>query len=775
MSKQLNYQLDYCYLSKNEKKIYNETTLLLVLKGQMALTYCNQPYILGPGDLIVANVNETVDKILQQTEPTIYLELAINNLFFASQFPAFFHTRFSCLPQTSYQENSDMVLLRKQVSELCLIDFGSDPSKTIKLTLSLCQIILTLTQFFKSQDHSAHFSDNHKLKDVLLFIEENYQNNLDLQTVAKTFYMSEPALSKFFKAETGHFFSEYLRLIQIRHSLNELLYTKKSIEDIALDNGFKTSKTFRQQFKKIMNQSPTSYREAHQKQKVLLHSQLIETDSDTKLKTILVALYRYADVATVEELAIPFTPAQEMLQIQVTEETLPLKKSTTIINVGCLENLASAKLQAEIRMLKKEASIHAIGIDSLLKNLPMSVEIYQEVHMNAFPQFEPLEQIIAFLAEMDLDIFYTLSLKAFNKISSKRRSYLQRFIQHLKKTIRKEKWPQLFIACQLDLPDFETNLQHFNNVQSKLRHLMPTSRIGAEIPLRDPFDQETQPDLLEKFYQNIASKCDLLTYQAEPNHVFFKASDDFQDQKQHQHYVIDKTLSIKRAMKNYGIHCPIYLTDWNTLTGMTRRANGLFFRGAIILNEILTLNHLVDGYGFWLNIELFEQHTNKKSLKTDGLEIFHYFSGKRPTYFSLVLAERLHGQIVAQDHNYILTVANGCYQLLVWNMTYFNPDLSSEELFLASHGATYSVTLTGFPKHDFQVKQLDFNRHNGALFYSYDKVADVPYIDFETQEYINQTTQLQLKNYRMNSLSDLHFQLTLDANAVTLLEFTPLA
>ena len=35
-------------------------------------------------------------------------------------------------------------------------------------------------------------------------------------------------------------------------------------------------------------------------------------------------------------------------------------------------------------------------------------------------------------------------------------------------------------------------------------------------------------------------------------------------------------------------------------------------------------------------------------IRIEGLELFHYFSGKRPAYFAMMFAKRLNGTVIAQ-------------------------------------------------------------------------------------------------------------------------------
>lgn len=236
--------------------------------------------------------------------------------------------------------------------------------------------------------------------------------------------------------------------------------------------------------------------------------------------------------------------------------------------------------------------------------------------------------------------------------------------------------------------------------------------------------------------------------------------------------MLNKTLYIKHLLKEYEIKLPLYLTEWNTLTGMTRNSNGTFFRGAIILKDLLMIDTLVAGFGFWLNIEVYEQQTQNRPLKNDGLELFHYYSGKRPAYFCLLLARRMEGMVLAQGEEYILTYEEGRYQLLLFNTNYFDPHLSSEEAFLKSQAVTFEIELTAIKIGAYQIKQIEFNRHNGALFYTYEDFQQAKILDLEAQHYIVDRTRPKIKVFDTQIDDTFNYYVTLDTNGIVLLELT---
>ena len=770
-----NYQISYQQLESEKNSFSKETTILIVLEGAMLITIDEMTSRIETGELFVLN---TGDHFMLSTFPSVpcsYLELGINNLFFATQFPAFFYTHFDCQPkQKEHGKMYAIASLRRQVADLCLVEFSDDPLKHLKVNLFLTQIILSLVHNFQKENGTDyHLSDNQKLREILEYIEEHYQDGILLSDTAEYFFMSESSLSKFFKKETGDYFSHYVRTICIKHSLSELLYTKKSIEQIALDNGFSNSKTYREHFKKLFNDSPTHYRSTHFPESGMpKKSNQKSQATELKVKEILVPLYSYIQIATEDVRSSELSLKTKQLQITTEKQATEYQKKEIIIHIGAWDALASKKIQEEILDVKKHMSIKYISVQSLVKQIPLSVQIHEEAAMNSFPAFEKWDYILTFLEANNLAVFYQLSLVEFKALSVKVKDLYRQFFRYIQNKFGTKVTSQWKINCLFKGEPLAEYHPVFLEIKKMVADISPKIEIGAEIPLSDPFFEKEEQQQVSIFFKTMATICDFLSFSAEPNYVFKNLDSSFPDLKNYHQYVLNKTLYIKHLLKEYEIKLPLYLTEWNTLTGMTRNSNGTFFRGAIILKDLLMIDTLVEGFGFWLNIEVYEQQTQNRPLKNDGLELFHYYSGKRPAYFCLLLARRMEGMVLAQGEEYILTYEAGRYQLLLFNTNYFDPHLSSEEAFLKSQAVTFEIELTAIKIGAYQIKQIEFNRHNGALFYTYEDFQQAKMLDLEAQHYIVDRTRPKIKVFDTQIDDTFNYYVTLDTNGIVLLELT---
>ncbi|THF80315.1 helix-turn-helix domain-containing protein [Cohnella fermenti] len=96
------------------------------------------------------------------------------------------------------------------------------------------------------------------------FIHDHYKQELSREDVAAHVFLTGDYLAKVFKSETGCTIKEYLNECRIQSAKRELLESKASVGDIALDSGFDTLSYFSTVFKKLTGETPNAYRSRHQ-------------------------------------------------------------------------------------------------------------------------------------------------------------------------------------------------------------------------------------------------------------------------------------------------------------------------------------------------------------------------------------------------------------------------------------------------------------------------------------------------------------------------------
>ncbi len=99
-----------------------------------------------------------------------------------------------------------------------------------------------------------------KIYAITSYIHSHFNEELTLDFLAETFYISPHYLSHQFKNITGFTLTNYIQMTRIRNAEQLLLSTHRKITDIAQDCGFNSFSQFNRTFNKLVGKSPSEFR-----------------------------------------------------------------------------------------------------------------------------------------------------------------------------------------------------------------------------------------------------------------------------------------------------------------------------------------------------------------------------------------------------------------------------------------------------------------------------------------------------------------------------------
>ena len=99
------------------------------------------------------------------------------------------------------------------------------------------------------------------LSKITTYMREHYTEELKLSEMANLFGYSDAYLSRMFKKYAKINFKAYLQEIRMSYAYRELSNTEKTISQIALDNGFASSRAFSREFQKKYGDLPSELRQ----------------------------------------------------------------------------------------------------------------------------------------------------------------------------------------------------------------------------------------------------------------------------------------------------------------------------------------------------------------------------------------------------------------------------------------------------------------------------------------------------------------------------------
>ncbi len=333
---------------------------------------------------------------------------------------------------------------------------------------------------------------------------------------------------------------------------------------------------------------------------------------------------------------------------------------------------------------------------------------------------------------------YGLIIKTFREMKNVISAKLTQFVRHclhLYGETYVKYWHVMFYEPYYTGVE-STELQRvYLKLYEVLKTYIPSIQVGVYMPFS--YREEKTSDT-HAWQIKFADYIDFIGYNANQNEMIdFKEMED-ERLDLAKDYIKVKTNKIKHYLMKNHLEKPLHLVSWNTLTGNTRYTNGTFFRGALILKNVLDIANEVESVCFWMNTEVHEEGGNDHNIQMDGIELFHYFKGRRPAYFAMMFLKRLNGEIVAKGEDFLLTQNERGYQLVLMNGNIVNPYFSVEETFLQKLNKDIRVTLSGMPAGEYQIRKQVFDKNNGALYTKWGSLNSKHGMDAEIIDYIIQ-------------------------------------
>ncbi|MBC1356663.1 helix-turn-helix domain-containing protein [Listeria booriae] len=750
------------------------TTIFFVLEGELRVTSAGQTFLLQESDLIVINHQQHYS--IRGVTPNIVMKLQITGPFFALYYPAYFQYSFDCFSSGLDTGREKMVtLLRKNLANMMIATANGLENSVLESQSALFQMMLLLTRFFKNEHVSEDKLAVHdtRITRIIQQLEQQFDEPITLQSIAEQEYLSVAYLSRYFKKMTGLGFLQYLTQIRLEHSLEDLCYSSATISQIAQKNGFSSSKNFTTSFKTYYGKSPASYRRDFLAAPQALDKQQTPIPEVTSIKpspAVLVKLSHYRQdaekVSFMNE--IPFEQKQIAISLGK-QETIP--QPLHILTIGELKEVLHHNVQTQIEAAAAELRVRYVGIRHLIFGSTLLSEKETDETMPTSSPYANASLAIDYLKKLDISLFIRVE---YQDISSDETLYFEKLTQFMQHMIQVYGSPYVKTWYFMYYEPYNTvaSRKELQRVYLKLREVIKSFHASIQVGSYLPFSERRETPLANhEWVLKNRDAVDFIGFNANQNEAvdFTKsAQKDFIITKD---YVLSKTQKLKRYLKENRWDKPLMLTNWNTLTGNTRYTNGTFFRGALIFQTVLAVSSEVAGLGFWINTELHEEDLSGRNIRLDGLELFHFFNGKRPAYFSLKFKERLRGKIVARGEHFVMTENEDGYQLVLLNCTNMNPLYSVEDSFLRDYRKEFHVELDGLVPGEYQLRKFQFDRENGALYSKYWQLNSKHGLDSEIMDYIVQDAQPTLSVSDELITENWSFYAYLDVNAIQFYEF----
>ncbi|MGL4336514.1 MAG: AraC family transcriptional regulator [Turicibacter sp.] len=175
-------------------------------------------------------------------------------------YPNIDQIRFDLMVSTQNKNRLTEIFL--EIKEIYLDEKELD---YIRMTSYIYEILhLLLVNHASKNENDAtnkHVKYKERQKEILVYISENYKEELTLERIANHFHMSSEYFSRKFHVWFGMTYKAYLNDFRLSKAYEDIIKSDKTIQDIAFYHGFSNNKSFISGFKQKYDKTPLRYRQ----------------------------------------------------------------------------------------------------------------------------------------------------------------------------------------------------------------------------------------------------------------------------------------------------------------------------------------------------------------------------------------------------------------------------------------------------------------------------------------------------------------------------------
>lgn len=235
---------------------HSSIEIFLVMEGYLEFFMDSTCYPLHNMEAVLVNSNQIHSITATNPNQTIVLQIPIQVVEKYCNSEGYIYFRQEEFAKS--QQNKELIFHMFRIYQKK--EFGYE-LQVMSLFYKLLHRMMKENLDISLQEEQIRLYQNlNRLSKITKYIKKNYKQEISLQSVAKEFGFSSNYLSRMFQKYANMNYKTYVLDIRTEYARKELIATKHSINDIALNNGFPSSKSFSRAFMARYGMLPSVYR-----------------------------------------------------------------------------------------------------------------------------------------------------------------------------------------------------------------------------------------------------------------------------------------------------------------------------------------------------------------------------------------------------------------------------------------------------------------------------------------------------------------------------------
>ena len=239
-----------------KKHWHRSIEIFALFEGELEFYVDEARYSLRPGEFMLVNSNEIHSIFSPKRNQTVVLQIPLTTFekyYTDEKFIYFSHS-------SRLQDEEVMHLLRDMYHTYHEKPCGYE----LKVQGQFYMLLYILVTKYRETDVNEKVIQNSRkldrLSQITAYMEENYREDISLESLAEIFGYSATYLSRMFRKYAKTNYKACLDDIRLEHAVKDLADTRLPIGEVVLRNGFPNSRAFVKVFKKRYGMLPMEYR-----------------------------------------------------------------------------------------------------------------------------------------------------------------------------------------------------------------------------------------------------------------------------------------------------------------------------------------------------------------------------------------------------------------------------------------------------------------------------------------------------------------------------------
>lgn len=660
-------QLHFITNAEVSTHYHQNPEVFYVLTGELKVQIDETTFLMKQGDIILINANKR--HTMNGNEELLGARFEID-FHLLAEYMESMQLLFWC--NSVADKNAAYADLREVFDHILSRYFEKDEKSALDLQALYFQAAHILTSNFlvKADDTRLNMDDSQdrqRVRRIQNYIQANYQSQISLNNLSDQLYLSNAYLSKYVKKHLGLTFMEYLNNVRLFHAVDELLYTKKNMTHIALDNGFPTSAAFTKAFRDIYGEAPSEYRRKMREQQEPENPEhgLSEEESG-RIKKYLIFKEQHNE---------PVVKNQKVCTVDVQQTGKLLTDCHKAICVGDAYTVLQSNVQSQLRDLQKAADIKY----ARMWNIFSREECYNG---KKGCNFRKIDQILDFLLENHMkpylelghkEVLLNYSAEKFLKENEEIENYevqvyeyiFREFCTHLVNRYgidEIETWYFEYYNFSNTGATESTGMteeeglyyQYFATIYRILKGISPAIKVGGAgfilgygtlgcrsiLPIWKK--KNLMPDFLSVYsYQYVAID--------DNDKRYGRKSIDID-------YMRNQTEILREVIKETGFQVPeLHISEWNFTISNRNVLNDSCNQGAYVLKNCIDMNGEVDLMAYWHALDSYSDYYDADNVLNGDSGMISRDGIRKPSFYAYVFMNRLLPNVIKKDENSIIT------------------------------------------------------------------------------------------------------------------------